>query len=158
MSATARPVKPMTRPASNPGCFKAMVNNNPMRLTSLLGSLTPRPELGCVPRHWIWKVIADGKVANRRASFGLFLDHDIAPGEYDIANDPRIRIVYNQSPHSSSNVIYHSAHFQTGSLILTEADLDRHKLAGQFSFSVSAVDFEVTEGAFDLYCSLSASR
>jgi hypothetical protein len=103
------------------------------------------------------RVIADGKVANRRASIGLFLDHDIAPGEYDIANDPRIRIVYNQSPHSSSNVIYHSAHFQTGSLILTEADLDRHKLAGQFSFSVSAVDFEVTEGAFDLYCSLSAS-
>jgi len=151
MSTSPRPPKRMIRPASNPGLFQATVNRQPMVVKSLFGKLTLRPEIEAVPKHWIWKVIAEGKVGRRSTSIGLFFDHDLQPGTYDIIHDERIRIVYNDSPHWD-NVIYHSANFQTGTLILSEVDLHGCKLAGQFSFSVSAVDFAVTDGAFDLYC------
>jgi hypothetical protein len=141
----------MIKPAPNPGLFQACVNRKPLVVKSLFGKLTLRPEIAATPQHWIWKVIADGKVGRRSTSIGLFLDHDIEPGTYDLINDKRVRIVYNDSPHWE-NVIYHSANFQTGTLILHEVDLEERKLAGQFSFSMSAVNFEVTDGAFDLYC------
>lgn len=151
MSTSIRPPKRMIRPPSNPGHFQATVNQQPFVVKSLFGKLTLRPELAVVAKHWIWKIIAEGKVGRRRTSIGLFFDHDLQPGTYDIINDERIRIVYNDSPHWD-NVIYHSANFQTGTLILNEVDLEGLKLAGQFSFSLSAMNFEVTDGMFDLFC------
>lgn len=151
MSTSLRSPKRMARPAINPGHFQATVNRRPLVVKSLFGKITLRPEIATAPTHWVWKVIAEGKVARRNASIGLFFDHDLAPGTYDIINDERIKIVYNDSP-NWNNIIYHSTDFQTGTLILSEVDLERLKLAGQFSFSVSAVDFEVTDGMFDLYC------
>lgn len=147
---TSQP-KRMIRPPSNPGHFQAKVNQQPFQLNSLFGKLTLRPEIAAVPRHWIWKIIAEGRAGGRRTSIGLFFDHDIEPGTYNVIDNERIRIVYNDSPHWN-NVIHHSANFQTGTLILTEVDLESLKVAGQFSFSVSAVDFEVTDGAFELCC------
>lgn len=151
MTTYLRCAKRMIRPASNPGAFQATINRRPLVVKSLFGKITQRPEIAAAPTHWIWKVIAEGKVGRRLTSIGLFFDHDLAPGTYDIINDPRIRVIYNDSPHSN-NIIYHSESFASGSLILNEVDLEQCKVAGTFSFSVSAIDFEVTDGLFDLHC------
>ncbi|GFM88971.1 hypothetical protein PSCICO_43700 [Pseudomonas cichorii] len=145
------PPKRFVRPPSCEGSFKVSVNKQPLLVSSLLGRLTLRPELSQAPSHWIWKIIADGKVGHKRTSIGLFFDKDLEPGTYDLPGNERIKVVYNESPHWQS-VIYHSAHFQAGAFTLIEADPQSQRLQGVFSFSISAVDFEVTDGSFDVYC------
>jgi hypothetical protein len=60
-------------------------------------------------------------------------------------------VVYNENPHWQS-VIYHSAHLQTGRFTLLEADVPGQRIKGLFRFGMSAIDFEVSDGAFDLQC------
>lgn len=132
------------------GEFRALVNHQPLVVTSLLAGSTLRPELQSRPSHWIWKMIAEGKVDRKRVSIGLFFDRDLPPGTYDILGNARISIVYNQTPYFNS-LVYHSAHFQAGHLTLQEADHGAPRLRGQFSFSISAINFSVTEGEFDLH-------
>ncbi|MCI8209949.1 hypothetical protein AUC61_10430 [Pseudomonas sp. S25] len=135
----------------SPGEFRATVNHQPLVVRSVLAGSTLRPELGTRPNHWIWKVIADGKVGGKRVSIGLFFDRDLLPGTYDIVGNSRINFVYNRTPHFKS-LIYHSAHFQDGHLTLLEVDRCAPRLRGEFSFSISAINFSVTDGAFDLDC------
>ena len=151
MRHTATPTRRFVRPPSSEGTFDARVNQKPFVLTSLLGRLTQRPELSHAPDHWIWKVIADGKVGNKRTSIGLFFDHDLRPGTHNLIGHDRIKVIYNETPHWQS-VIYHSGHFQAGVLKLVEANPRTMRLRGEFSFSMSAVAFEVTEGAFEVLC------
>lgn len=145
------PPKRFVRPPSCEGTFQAQVNDRPLLVSSLVGRLTLRPELAHTPDHWIWKVIAEGKVGTKRTSIGLFFDHDLRPGCHNLIGHDRIKVVYNETPHSQS-VIYHSAHFQTGVFTLIEANPRTQRLRGEFCFSISAIDFAVTEGAFDVQC------
>ncbi|WP_434677352.1 hypothetical protein J3P77_14670 [Pseudomonas sp. R1-18] len=148
------PVIPTKRYVRLPPCegtFQAQVNGRPLIISSLIGKLTLRPELAHTPNHWIWKVIADGKVGHKRTSIGLFFDHDLRPGSHNLIGHDRIKVVYNETPHWQS-VIYHSAHFQSGVFTLHEADPKTQRLRGEFSFSISAVDFEVTDGVFEVQC------
>ena len=131
----------------------AMINQRPLAVHSLLAAMTLRPELSTMPSHWIWKIIAEGKVDRKRASIGLFIDRDLVPGTYDLITSSQIRIVYSQTPHSKG-AIFHSAHFQSGYLTLLEADIPAKRLKGHFGFSISAINFEVTDGAFDVQCQL----
>jgi hypothetical protein len=108
-----------------------------------------RPELTHASDRWIWKVIAEGKVGRKRTSIGLFLDLDLEPGTYALVGEERIKIVYSETPQS---VIYHSVHFQSGAFTLFEANRETRRLRGQFSFSISAMDFAVTDGHFDVQC------
>lgn len=145
------PTKRFVRPPSCEGTFEAQVNRQPLVVSSLLARLTLRPELAGTPSHWIWKVIADGKVGHKRTIVGLFFDHDLRPGDHNLIGQDRIKIVYNETPHWQS-VIYHSAHFQSGAFTLIEANPQTRQLRGRFSFSISAVDFDVTDGLFDVQC------
>ncbi|MFJ4145351.1 hypothetical protein [Pseudomonas sp. NPDC089734] len=147
----AIPPKRFVRPPTCEGHFKVNVNRTPLQVSSLLGRLTLRPELSQTPSHWIWKVIADGKVGHKRTSIGLFFDKDLEPGTYDLIGNERIKVVYNETPHWQS-VIYHSAHFQAGLFTLIESDPQKQRLQGLFNFSIPAIDFEVTDGAFEVYC------
>lgn len=128
-----------------------MVNHRPLVVSSLLGRLTLRPELAGAADHWIWKVIAEGKVGRKRTSIGLFLDFDLEPGTYALVGQERVRIVYNETPHWQS-VIYHSTHFQSGVFTLVEANSETGRIRGQFNFSISAIGFAVTDGSFDVQC------
>lgn len=152
MSASTLSSKRFVRPPSCAGSFRAHVNQQPLKVDSLVARLTLRPELSDAPSHWIWKIIAEGKVGPKRTSIGLFFDRDLRPGIHDLVSSELIRVVYNESPHWNS-VIYHSEHLQTGRFILIEADLQNQRLRGEFSFGMSAVDFEVTDGTFDVQCS-----
>ncbi|CAM3106467.1 hypothetical protein BZK31_05880 [Pseudomonas floridensis] len=151
MRHTVTPARRFVRPPSCEGSFEARVNQKPFILSSLLGRLTQRPELTHTPNHWIWKVIADGKVGNKRTSIGLFFDHDLRPGTHNLIGHDRIKVIYNETPHWQS-VIYHSGHFQTGVLTLIESNPRTLRLRGHFSFTLSAVAFEVTDGTFDVHC------
>ncbi len=151
MRRTVIPAKRFVRPPSSEGTFAASVNQKPFVLSSLVGRLTKRPELSHAPDHWIWKVIADGKVGRKRTSIGLFFDHDLRLGSHNLIGHNRIKVIYNETPHWQS-VIYHSGHFQTGVLTLIEANPHTMRLKGHFSFAISAMAFEVTEGAFDVQC------
>jgi hypothetical protein len=133
------------------GSFQAQVNQHPLQVTSLLAGLTLRPELSTTPCHWVWKVIAEGKVGRKCASIGLFFDRNLPLGTHDLLANPNIKIIYNQTP-NGRNIIYHSGHFQSGQLTLLEADIPNRRLRGRFGFSISALDFAVTEGEFDLFC------
>lgn len=142
------------RPASPPSCegmFQAMINRRPLVVSSLLSRLTLRPELARASDHWIWKVIAEGKVGRKRTSIGLFLDFDLEPGTYALVGQERVRIVYNETQRWRS-VVYHSAHFQCSAFTLLEANRETRRLRGQFSFSISAMGFAVTDGLFDVQC------
>lgn len=145
------PTRRFVRPAPCQGTFAAMVNHRPLVVSSLLGRLTLRPELAGAADHWIWKVITEGRVGQKRTSIGLFLDRDLKPGSYELVGQDRIKIVYNETPHWQS-VIYHSAHFQSGVFTLVEANRETRRIRGQFSFSISAMDFAVTDGSFDVQC------
>jgi hypothetical protein len=151
MNASELSATRFVQPSSTTDSFQAWVNQQPLNVTSLLAASTLRPELGIAPSHWICKVIAEGKVAGKRASIGLFFDRNLLPGTYDILANPQINFVYSQTPHCKS-VIYHSAHFQAGHLTLLESDIPGQRLQGQFSFSISAINFAVTDGAFDVHC------
>lgn len=131
--------------------FRAFINGQPLQVSSLTGRLMLRPELSQVADHWIWKIIAEGKVGQRRTSIGLFFDRDLAPGTYPLVGDSPIRVVYNEAPHSKS-VIYHSAHLQSGSLTLLAVDPRHGRVQGRFDFGISAVDFEVNRGRFSVQC------
>ncbi|WP_426142031.1 hypothetical protein [Pseudomonas sp. DWP3-1-2] len=151
MSDSATSTQGSITPALCAGNFQAVVNQQPMNVTSLIARLTLRPELAEAPSHWVWKVIAEGKVGQKRTSIGLFFDRDLPIGTHNLVANDQIKVVYNENPHWQS-VIYHSAHWQTGQLTLIEVDASRQRIKGQFSFGMSAIDFEVSEGAFDLQC------
>jgi len=151
MSKPAKPAKRSIPPAHCTGSFEAAVNQRPMVIKSLRARLTLRPELAEAPRHWIWKIIAEGKVGQKRTSIGLFFDRDLPAGTYDLVANEHIKIVYNESPGKRS-VVYHSANLQTGRFTLLEADVARQQIRGLFSFGMSAIDFEVSDGVFDLQC------
>ena len=151
MSASALPRKTVIDSHRCTGSFQAQVNQHPLQVTSLLAGLALRPELSTTPCHWIWKIIANGTVGRKRASIGLFFDRNLPLGTYDLLTHPNIKIIYNQTPHGR-NIIYHTGHFQSGQLTLLEADIAAQRLRGQFGFSISAVDFALTDGEFDLHC------
>ncbi len=133
------------------GTFQAQINQHPFLVTEMSAGLKLRPELSQIPDHWIWRVVADGKVGSKRASIGLFIDYDLTPGTYRLPSHPRIKVVFSQTPHGRS-VIYHSAQLQAGRMTLIEADVANLRLRGTFEFSISAMDFAVTGGTFDLLC------
>ncbi|MCD5993047.1 hypothetical protein KDX38_04240 [Pseudomonas sp. CDFA 602] len=149
MRPTQSPAKRFTRHPSCEGSFEARVNQKPFVMTSLLGGLAERPELSQVSDHWVWKVIADGKVGNARTSFGLFFDHDLRLGTHNLIGHDRIRVIFNET-RAKQSVIYHSGHFQTGVLTLIEANPRTLRLRGEFSFGMSAMAFDVTDGVFDV--------
>lgn len=151
MSASAMPRKTRVSPPTCVGSFQVLINQKPFTVSSLLACLTLRPELSTVPSQWIWKVIASGKVGRKQASIGLFFDLDLPLGTHDLLANELIKVVYNQAP-NSQNIIYHSGHIQAGQLTLLEVDVNAKRLKGQFGFSISAMDFAVTEGEFDLHC------
>lgn len=151
MSASAMSRKPRINPPTCVGNFQALINQQPLTVSSLLACLTLRPELSAVPRQWIWKVIAAGRVGRKQASIGLFFDLDLPLGTHNLLASEQIKVVYNQAP-NSQNIIYHSGHIQAGHLTLLEVDVSTKCLKGKFGFSISAVDFAVTDGEFDLHC------
>ncbi|AHG40279.1 hypothetical protein N018_08465 [Pseudomonas syringae CC1557] len=133
------------------GSFEAHINKQPLIVSSLQGRLALRSELTHKPDRWVWKVIADGKAGRIRASIGLYLDRDLEPGTHRLPGNDRIKVIYNERSLQRST-LYHSAHFQGGVLTLLEADPCTLRLRGHFSFSLSSINFEVTEGRFDLRC------
>jgi hypothetical protein len=133
------------------GQFKALVTRQPLIVTSVLARLTTRLELSEAPNHWIWKVIAEGKIGQTRTCIGLFIDQGLPLGTYEIPAEPRIKVIYNQTPRWK-NIVYHSGNFQSGQLTLLEADVATRRLRGEFGFSISAIGFDVSDGAFDLHC------
>lgn len=141
----------LVHPAVHEGRFAASISTQPFRTSSLTGRLTLRSELERAPAQWIWQVIADGKVGNRRTTIGLFLDRDLEPGDHDLIDHEQIKVVYNETLHRK-NTVYHSAHFQGGRLVLLEASPCTRRLRGVFSFNMSSINLDVTDGAFDLYC------
>lgn len=151
MSTSSMSRKPLIQPQPCAGSFQAQVTRQPLIVTSVLAQLTMRLELGELPSHWIWKVIAEGKIGQTRTCIGLFIDQGLPLGTYQIPAEPRIKVVYNQTPRWK-NIIYHSENFQAGQLTLLEADVASRRLRGEFGFSISAIDFEVSDGAFDLHC------
>ena len=151
MSTSSMSRKPLIQSQPCAGSFQAQVTRQPLIVTSVLAQLTMRLELGELPSHWIWKVIAEGKIGQTRTCIGLFIDQGLSLGTYQIPAEPRIKVVYNQTPRWK-NIIYHSENFQAGQLTLLEADVASRRLRGEFGFSISAIDFEVSDGAFDLHC------
>lgn len=141
----------LVHPAVHEGRFAVSINTQPFRTSSLTGRLTLRSELERAPAQWIWQVIADGKVGNRRTTIGLFLDRDLEPGDHDLIDHEQIKVIYNETLHRK-NTVYHSAHFQGGRLVLLEASPCTRRLRGVFSFNMSSINLDVTDGAFDLYC------
>ncbi|MBP1147576.1 hypothetical protein JOE33_004499 [Pseudomonas sp. PvP027] len=141
----------LVHPAVHEGRFAASINTQPFRTSSLTGRLTLRSELERAPAQWIWQVIADGRVGNRRTTIGLFLDRDLEPGDHDLIDHEQIKVIYNETLHRK-NTVYHSAHFQGGRLVLLEASPCTRRLRGVFSFNMSSINLDVTDGAFDLYC------
>ncbi|POR69264.1 hypothetical protein [Pseudomonas syringae] len=137
--------------AVHEGRFAASINTQPFKTSSLTGRLTLRSELERAPAQWIWQVIADGKVGNRRATLGLFLDRDLDPGDHDLIDHEQIKVIYNETLHRK-NTVYHSAHFQGGRLVLLEGSPCTLRIRGLFSFNMSSINLDVTDGAFDLYC------
>ena len=151
MSRPSTSRKPVMDTQPCAGSFQAQVSQQPLVVTSVLAELTLRLELGELPSHWIWKIIAEGKLGRTRTCIGLFIDQGLPPGTYDIPSEPRIKVVYNQTPRWK-NIVYHSANFQSGHLTLLEADVPTRRLRGLFGFSMSAINFEISDGAFDLHC------
>ena len=151
MSDASKPAKRGIPPANCTGNFAVAVNQRPMVIKSLRARLMLRPELAEAPTHWIWKIIADGKVGQKRTSIGLFFGRYLPAGTYDLVANEHIKIVYNESP-GRRNVVYHSANLQTGQFTLLKADIARQQIKGLFSFGMSAIDFEVSDGEFDLQC------
>jgi len=130
-------------------CFAARVGTKPFNPRSVIALLTVRPELAIVRHRWIWKLIAEGTVAKKKTSLAFYISSDLTPGTYDIITNDRITVVYHDSPYSA-NTVYHSSNFQEGSFTLVEADPQIQRLQGHFSFSMSAINFQVTEGVFDV--------
>ncbi len=151
MSNPAKPSRRSIPPADCTGSFEVAVNQRPMVIKSLCARLTLRPELAEAPTHWIWKIVADGKVGQKRTCIGLFFDRDLPTGTYDLVANEHIKIVYNEGP-GRRNVVYHSANLQTGQFTLLKADVARQQIKGLFSFGMSAINFEVSGGMFDLQC------
>jgi hypothetical protein len=132
------------------GQFQAMINDKPFLAASVTGRSCWRSELRHKPSRRIWKILATGHVARHGTSIGLFIDQTLVPGTYDLVDNPKISVVYHRTPRQIARV-YHSRHFQTGSLTLLECDPDTRRLRGTFEFGMSSIDFKVTAGAFNLH-------
>ncbi|WP_440814463.1 hypothetical protein ACTACJ_11590 [Pseudomonas syringae] len=151
MHTTTPPATSFVQQPPREGIFEAQINQQPLVVSSLQGRLTMRSELDHKPERWIWKVAADGRAGRLQASIGLYLDLDLEPGTHRLPGNDRIKVVYSERLLKQST-IYHSTHFQGGMLTLLEADPHTLRLRGHFSFSLSSINFEVTEGCFDLCC------
>lgn len=138
-------------PVINPELFRVCVNGTPVHLDALLGCLTLRTELSQPSDHWIWKIIAKGRAGRMRVSIGLYLDHDLQPGRHTLVDNPKIQVVYNDTP-NARNRIYHSQHLQSGTLNLMHVDREHRHLQGEFEFGISALGFRVSGGRFNLPC------
>lgn len=136
---------------SSQGYFRALINDKPFTTTHLQGHLCLRSELTGERTCKIWKVHATGKVAWRRTVFGFFIDQSLEPGTYDLVRNERLTAVYHLMPRQQAQV-YHSRDFQHGSVTLHECDAHTGRLRGAFEFSMSAIDFIVSQGEFDLRC------
>lgn len=137
---------------SGQGHFHALINNKPFTTTDLQGLLCLRSELVGQRTCRIWKIHATGKVAHRRTVFGFFIDQSLEPGTYDLVRNERLTAVYHLTPKQQAQV-YHSRDFQHGSVTLIECNAETGRLRGTFEFSMSAIDFTVSHGEFDLRCS-----
>ncbi|WP_459200539.1 hypothetical protein [Pseudomonas tremae] len=151
MHRTTSPTKRFFRPAPCEGSFHVSVNKHPFHVLSLAGQLTLRAELEQAPEQWIWKLVADGKVGSTRTTIGLFLDSDLRPGNHDLVDHARIKVIYSETLHRQ-NTLYHSAHFQSGTLDLFEVNPCTLRLRGRFRFSMSSINLDVTNGFFDVRC------
>ncbi|MFA0927292.1 hypothetical protein RA263_05695 [Pseudomonas syringae pv. tagetis] len=151
MHHTTSSARRSARPAACASRFAASINRQSFKTLSLTGRLTLQPEPGNATARWVWKVIVDGKVGNNRTTIGLFLDGDLESGEHDLIDHPQINVIYNETLHRK-NTLYHSAHFQGGTLTLLEANPCTLRIRGVFGFSMSSINLEVTDGAFDVYC------
>lgn len=140
-----------TPPNIEPELFRVCVNGTPVRIDALLGCLTLRPELSQPSAHWIWKIIAKGRAGRKRVSIGLYLDHDLQPGLHPLVGNPKIQVIYNDTP-NARNLIYHSEHLQSGTLNLQSVDREHRHLKGEFEFGICALGFRVSGGRFDLPC------
>ncbi|AVB21168.1 hypothetical protein BKM03_19530 [Pseudomonas avellanae] len=145
------PAKRFVRPSPCEGSFHVRVNSKPFQAMHLSGQLALRAELEHEPDRWIWKLIVDGKVGTARTTIGLFLDSDLKPGDHDLVNHAQIKVIFNETLRRQ-NTIYHSADFQSGTLSLFEANPYTLRLRGRFRFSMSSINFDVTDGFFDVRC------
>lgn len=138
---------------ANPGSgrFSAMINDKPFLTTSLTGLSCLRPELVGARTCRIWKINVVGQVARHRTMLGLFIDQTLQPGTYDLVCDDRVSAVYHLTPPQLSQV-YHSQNFQSGSVTLLECNAETGRLRGTFEFGMSAINFKVSAGEFDLVC------
>ncbi len=137
--------------ADAPNHFSAVVCGKPFVTTALSGLLCLRPELMGVRNRSIWKIHAAGHVARRRTILGLFIDQTLEPGTYDLVRNDRLTAVYHLTPPKVAQV-YHSRDFQHGSVTLLECNVETGRLRGTFEFAMSAINFKVCEGEFDLLC------
>lgn len=133
------------------GNFRALINDKPFTTTRLQGILCLRSELVGARTQKIWKIHATGKVAHRRTVFGFFIDQSLRPGTYDLVRNERLTAVYHLTPRQQA-LVYHSRDFQEGCVTLLECNTRTGRLRGRFEFSMSAIDFTVSRGEFDLRC------
>ncbi|MFH7422896.1 hypothetical protein RA276_30570, partial [Pseudomonas syringae pv. tagetis] len=62
-----------------------------------------------------------------------------------------MNVIYKETLHRK-NTLYHSAHFHGGTLTLLEDNPCTLRIRGVFGFSMSSINLEVTDGAFEVYC------
>lgn len=111
------------------GHFGALINDKHFLTTSLNGVSCLRPELIGVRTCRIWKIHAVGQVARHRTLFGLFIDHALVPGVYDLAGNERITVIYHLTPKRMSTIV-HSRDVQQGRMTLLECGADSRRLRG----------------------------
>ncbi len=132
--------------------FSATVDGKPFVTTRLSGVMCLRPELAGARSQRIWKIHASGQVGRRRTILGFFIDQTLAPGTYDLVRNERLTAIYHLIARQTVPV-YHSRDFQQGSVTLLECNVETGRLRGIFEFSMSAINFSVSDGEFDLLCS-----
>lgn len=130
--------------------FEALVNGRPFVCSRVDGRFCLRAELDSARRRRIWKINATGRVGNDGTTFGVFIDHSLAPGIHDLKGNALLTVIYHLTPKRMSR-IYHSAYFQQGSITLLECAAGG-RLRGTFHFAIPAAGFWVSEGVFDVAC------
>lgn len=138
-------------PAQAQGHLHALVNGKPFITQTLSGLACLRPELSGARELRIWKIHAIGKVAHRRTMLGFFIDQALQPGTYDLVGNERLTAIYHLTPKQVARV-YHSCDFQVGSVTLLECNVETGRLRGTFEFAISAIEFTVSAGEFELLC------
>jgi hypothetical protein len=131
--------------------FSAQVNGKRFVATHVTGLSCLRAELVGARKQKIWKINAVGQVGKRRTMFGLFIAQTLQPGLHSLVRNDEVSAVYHVTPRQFLQV-YHSRDFQSGSVTLLECNAKTGRLRGTFEFGMSAIDFSVLDGEFDLVC------